>query len=101
MRGANLCLGLAAALAAGAIILGLPAEPTILAAAAALALWDRLTAGPYLGARLGSVIVAIGGGVAAALLGSSCTLSLPFLSMMLCVIAAAFGIDRARRYLRP
>jgi hypothetical protein len=100
MRPADLCLCAATALAALALLLGFPAPPMILAAAAALALWDRLTAGPYRGLRLGSILVAIGGGTAAALAGRALYLRLPFLVMMLCVLAAAYGLDRARRALR-
>jgi hypothetical protein len=101
MRLANPCLCAAVALAAAAHLLGLPAPPMIAAAAAALVLWDRVEAGPYRGHRLASILVAAGGGGAAALVGSSFTLSLPFLAMLLCVVAAALGIDRARRYSRP
>ena len=98
MSGATLCLSLVVSLAAGAILLGLPAAPMIAAAGAALVLWERLAAGPYRGGRLGSILLACGGGVAAALIGRAFSLKLPFLAMMLCVAAAAFGIDRARRH---
>jgi hypothetical protein len=101
MRGADLCLSLAAALAAGAILLGVPAAPMILAASAALAMWDRLSVGPYRGGRLGSALLAIGGGAAAAIAGLGLSMRLPFLILMLVAMAAAFGIDRARRSLRP
>jgi hypothetical protein len=117
----GLGLGLSILVAALGLLLSAPEAPMILGASASLGLWDFARAslafarsnafarsGPasasssaaiedYRRSRLPLLLLAVGLGTLAAVLGPALTLSLPFYVMALCVLVCAFSIDRMVR----
>jgi hypothetical protein len=108
------CLCASILVAALGILLSVPEPPMILGASASLGLWDFARAGipaakgeasrealeNYRKTRLPYLLLALGIGTLAAILGSGLSFRIPFFAMALCVLACAFGLDRMIARLR-
>jgi hypothetical protein len=106
------CLAASVLVAAAGILLSAPVPPMVLGLSLSLGLWDfeRAAVKPAPGeggreaerealrcygkARLPALALALGSGTAAAVVGSSISLGIPFFAMLGCAIACAVGLDR-------